>query len=216
MYDISFDNVINYNDATKLWNSGENLSLLSSNTYLAIEKRNIPGNLDFNTLYMNNLNLSNYTFELFLEQPSVTNFDVFIHDNYTDVSELIVPNSIQHFNFTVDPNIPASIDNTRFKIQYTSNSLSNNDLQSEDLFTIYPNPVQSNYINLSVNGGLERLTKVELFGLDGRKIQTIDVDNYALGHNLKLKIDNTLQNGTYILYIVADNRTEIEKILINR
>ena len=66
-----------------MWNSGENLSLLSSNTYLAIEKRNIPGNLDFNTLYMNNLNLSNYTFELFLEQPSVTNFDVFIHDKPT-------------------------------------------------------------------------------------------------------------------------------------
>jgi hypothetical protein len=78
---------------------------------------------------------------------------------------------------------------------------------------VYPNPVSSSAtIQFSIPHSSE--VKIELFDLQGRKIQTIAEGNYRSGnHQLEFEIEN-LPPGIYLLQLQTDSGIESQKLII--
>ncbi len=86
----------------------------------------------------------------------------------------------------------------------TPNTLSNNTIR-EDLFSIYPNPASSGYVNISATqpGSVQ----VSVFDILGKQIKTEKLTNN------RLNVTN-LNTGVYILKITQDQATITRKLVI--
>jgi hypothetical protein len=216
VYDNTYSNTTDNFDANKLWNNSDNLCIISNASYLSVEKRNIPTNSDVTALGLYNLSLDAYTFEAsyYADDPA---FSIFLVDNYTGQTEEILPDTDFSYAFTVDANIPGSVAADRFEIIYDTSTLSTVQNDTSANISVYPNPVDSNaiYISLAANA-LKTDLQIELFGLDGRLISAFEQSDYLSQDQIRLTIDKSIQNGTYLLHVTSQKNKSVKKIIINR
>ena len=76
----------------------------------------------------------------------------------------------------------------------------NNFINSENLFSIYPNPT-TDFIHLSSNYKLENVT-ANIYNSLGQKVIT------TKGNSLKTISINTLKSGSYFIQLITDNKTQ--------
>ncbi|MQP25667.1 cellulase family glycosylhydrolase [Flavobacterium sp. LMO8] len=83
----------------------------------------------------------------------------------------------------------------------SNSTLSNSEFISDKNFVIYPNP-SNNYFRIQSNDSID---SVELYALDGRKINVINQDNsYFTNH---------LNKGVYIVKIISNSKTYFKKLI---
>ena len=216
VYGNAYSNTTDNFDATKLWNNSDNLCIISNASYLSVEKRNTPTNTDVTALGLYNLSLDAYTFEASYYADD-TAFSIFLVDHYTNQTTEILPDTTFSYAFTVDPNIPESVATDRFELVYDTSTLSAEQNGVSNTFSVYPNPVTSNTIFVTSNPNeVDNEIRLELFTLDGRLVRQFKANDIENASKIKVNIDESLQNGTYLLHISNGKKTSVEKIIINR
>ena len=112
-----FSNVLDDNDAYKISNSAENVSLLRNGKLLSVERHNtITAN---DTFYLNvtNLRAQNYQWQLNLENMDHPGLSGFLQDNFINKSTALNLNGSNNIDFTVN-NVAGSYAADRFKIVF--------------------------------------------------------------------------------------------------
>jgi hypothetical protein len=203
----SGNNNVDDTDATKISNFNESLFLRNGTSNLSIEYRALPQLGDIQPLRLTGTtngsyqlrlyteNFTNSTIQLYLEDTQTTS----IYEIPTDGSEIIVP-----FEGVVsNSNNPI----TRFRLVYQS-TLDTQDPTKIGV-SIYPNPVDQGYLNISLDNNLSATTYA-LTNLLGQEVQS---------GNLML-LDNVINvskipKGVYFITIKQNEKNSSKKIIFN-
>jgi hypothetical protein len=212
VYDNDYSNSIDNLDAAKFWNYTDNMSIISNSSYLSVEKRNIPSENEKTPLLLDGLTLSSYTFEGYFYTEN-TDFDIYLHDNYTGENIDILPNTSFSYTFSIDPNIPETNSSDRFELVYGHSTLGiqNNDLNA---LTLFPNPLSKGESLVLQNISTTQIEQIEILNLNGQLLEVITPDTiYYSGNSAEILIKTTLNAGTYILKVISGKTTNTFKII---
>ena len=100
----------------------------------------------------------------------------------------------------------------RIKIKLGFSTAIKEDLFANN-FTVYPNPVKNNYINLK--GEFKNGDIIELVDLNNRSIYK-NIIKAEQGNSLKIDLHNDISNGLYLLKIIRENKVSATKIILQR
>jgi len=215
-FDSVYATSIDEYDAIKFWNYTDNLAILSNSNYISIEKRNVPSNGEITPLYLQGLTLNSYALEAYFYNDAPI-FKIYILDHYTGLTSEILPHQHFSYSFTVDANIPETLDANRFEIVYEDATLSSPVFYTINSFRVYPNPVITNEITIHLDGIKgEDTPKIELHSLEGRLLMRFDSFDSINENSLKLNIKSSLSNGAYLLSFKTKETRIVEKIIIQR
>jgi uncharacterized protein (DUF1501 family) len=91
--------------------------------------------------------------------------------------------------------------------------------QAKDIAAkVYPNPINDNVLHVELNGNYDRTQKIDMTLTDayGRRLMNIYSDGYATGEKIDLQIDNGIPNGIYFLTIMHNNRSFVQRLILQR
>jgi len=122
LFDNSFSNSVDRNDAQKLTNQDENIAINQGGTLLSIEKRQMYNAATEVQISTSNYVRQQYTVQLSWSNPVDNGFQAKLVDNYTNTSTPISFSGNTNYAFTVDNSIAASKASDRFKIVFLPNA----------------------------------------------------------------------------------------------
>lgn len=115
IYDDIYCNCVNWEDALKMTNPGENWGLVRSGTTLAVERRKLIAETDTTFIRMWNLQQRNFAIEVIGHNLTNTERIGYVRDNYNNVSTQINLDDTTYINFSVNSDSRTSAQN-RFSI----------------------------------------------------------------------------------------------------
>lgn len=206
----NYQNEINQNDATKVWNNEESFSILSnSQHYLAIEKRQYPQVDESLKFWIGNYTRQTYT--MMISQTNLEGYDVFFKDLYTGDS-VKLNQADQKIIFTVDSSIAESVASDRFEITFEPITLSTEEGQLENEIRLYPNPSSSGTTYIKHEANLSKDLKIDVYSLTGQKLEV--PLNRVSSTELKMNTAN-LVSGIYLIKLSHQGKTSTRKLVIN-
>lgn len=123
-YSDGFSNTVDFNDAWKLTNFGENFGIIRNGATLVIERRKRFQFSDTTSFRMWNMARRNYTIEVITLNCNHPNVTAFLEDKYLNTLTPVDCNGTTRINFTVDSD-PGSIQENRFRIFFKFNPFNN-------------------------------------------------------------------------------------------
>ena len=115
IYDDLYCNCVDYDDAWKLTNPGENWGLLRSNTTLVVERRKVIPSSDTTYIRMWNLQQRNYAMQVIARNLNHAGLSGYLKDSYTNTIVPLNLNDTTYIYFSVNAN-PVSGAQNRFNI----------------------------------------------------------------------------------------------------
>lgn len=197
-----YSNVVDSYDATKLFNSGENISVKNNNQNLSIERRYIPNHLETIQLQLDNTNEISY--QLKLDWTEIPNKDAYLMDSYLNTEELLITgNNSYNFIQNSTPN--------RFSIQFRDSSLSTAKHEKTSL-SVYPNPTVNGEFAVSLTGYNNEHVTISIYNTLGQRVyfETHQIINNQIHIKSNLKTA-----GIYTLQLTNKEIILTQKI-INR
>jgi hypothetical protein len=122
LFDNSFSNSVDRNDAQKLTNQDENISINQAGTLLSIEKRQLYNAATEIAISTSNYVRQQYTVQLSWSNPIDNGFQAQLVDNYTNATTPIAHSGNTDYSYTIDNAIAASKAGDRFKIVFVPNA----------------------------------------------------------------------------------------------
>ena len=119
-FDPSFTNQPGTEDAEKLQNSNEAISISNSGQSLSIDKRLLPQQQDTLFLTTTRLTRPQYTLQVFAQQLQGSGITAFLEDTYLDNRQPLSLADTNFISFTVNPGDPASAGPNRFRIVFSN------------------------------------------------------------------------------------------------
>ncbi|HEV8083886.1 MAG TPA: T9SS type A sorting domain-containing protein, partial [Chitinophagaceae bacterium] len=113
-----FSNVLDDNDAYKISNSSENVSLKRNGKLLSVERHNTITANDTFYLDLSNMKTQNYQWQLNMENLDQPGLRGFLQDNFTNANTSLNLNGINVVDFNVN-NVPGSYAAGRFIVVFT-------------------------------------------------------------------------------------------------
>ncbi|MFN2262523.1 MAG: T9SS type A sorting domain-containing protein, partial [Psychroflexus sp.] len=207
-FNANANNEVDFNDAKKLSNPGENLARLNNNDFLSLENRSIPTSETELDLAIYNFQNENYTLTLEIENFETHN--VFLNDRYTGEA-IILNDEINHFSFDVNPNIPESSAMDRFYLKLENTTLSIKDENFETGFTVYPNPVIND--QFTIQSKIKHLDSagVKLYNLYGQVVFSVK-SNFS-SDRIQIQTEK-FASGIYFVEIEHENHSFKKKIIV--
>jgi hypothetical protein len=157
-FDAGFDNQVNDMDATKLFNTGENLSIVRDGKKLVADRRAEIQRTD--TVYYNlgQLRIQQYQFEFIAANFSQNRLVAFLEDNFLHTSSVINLQDTTRIMFNVS-NVPGSYAADRFRLVFQQ---------------LIPTPVTITSISanrnidksISINWKVENETNMQLYTVE--------------------------------------------------
>jgi len=184
-------------DASKLANPGENYAI-NNNGFKSIDKQNIPTDGHQIELILLDYESSNYslTFDI-ANQPET--LSVYLNDDYLNKKTELTENTI--YDFTIDTNVPESIDRNRFHLSFQDVTLNNKNFDDSKV-SLYPNPVV-NQLQIKLPASV-KVNSVQIFNLLGQAVQTSE----------ESKIDvSELISGIYLVEVETSSGKVTKKII---
>jgi hypothetical protein len=206
-FNDSYSNALDVNDAGKMTNLDENLSVLVDNSRLSIGSFQTP---QINSIYPLNIDQYRYTnYTLVAQTENNTGLIPYLHDKFTaTISEI---NSTLNYNFSIDTNNNLSIASNRFEIIYSSTILANDSFNEQNI-VLYPNPSNTNDFNIQLPIGTSDYS-IKVYNSLG---QLLDVNLIETGTNiLKCKVSSDIVSGIYQVVITKDNASVVKKWIKN-
>ncbi len=117
-FDAAFSNQAGTEDATKMVNSAESISIMNNNTLLSIDARQMPQIDDTLFLNVTKLTKPQYTLQIFAHQMEGSSVQAVLQDAYLNSSEVLSLLDTNIILFNVNPAVPASADINRFRIVF--------------------------------------------------------------------------------------------------
>jgi hypothetical protein len=119
LYDDQYSNDVDWNDGTKMNNSGENWGLIRNGVSLAVERRRLVTGADTAYFNMWGMQQRNYRFEVKMYNFDATTQVAFVWDEFLRRITPVDFVNLTTIDFTVTAN-PASKAANRFKLIYTT------------------------------------------------------------------------------------------------
>ncbi len=90
--------------------------------------------------------------------------------------------------------------------------------ETEIAAEVFPNPLQNNVVHVVLKGNYDRTSAVEINLTDafGRRIYSFSQFGYEAEQQLDLTLDNAISNGLYFMTIVNNNRTYVQRLVVQR
>ncbi len=209
VYGPDYSNGIDQMDATKFWNYTDNMCILSNNSYLSVEKRNIPSGNEETTLNLFGFSLNQYHIEgrFYADDPS---FSIYLKDHYTGQTSEILPNINFSYAFSFDPGIPETMATNRFSLQYGHTTLAVNSHNFGDGFSLYPNPNSNGNFSIMTTQ-LSGDVQVEILNLLGQQVfvQNLTVE----GQQVNVTAEN-LSSGIYVVKLSQAGQIFSTKLMV--
>ena len=195
-------NAVNNADADKVWNFDERVALFNANNYLSIEKRATPVENDTLQIYTGNYQSDNYVWNVDI---SNINREAVLYDAYNDQDHPLNANATTNIAFTVDENLPGTVDPYRFLIVFQEETLSDENFERQKV-RIYPNPVNDGAFNIQ---GLPQLAgdqavSLTIYDLLGKQVYQKTLNNVQATEIISV---DKLNTGSYILELNTNNNT---------
>ena len=115
IYDDIYCNCVNWEDALKMTNPGENWGLMRSSTTLSVERRKFIPETDTSYIRMMNLQQRNYAIQIIGRNLAKTDRIAYLMDNYNNTRTSINLSDTNYINFSVNGDSRSSAQN-RFSI----------------------------------------------------------------------------------------------------
>lgn len=192
-------NAVEENDAYKLSNPGENISLFNTSSF-SIEHRAPVQDADFLTLRISQSIVgANYRLKLYTENFTFSG-TAYLQDLFLgNTTQISLDGSVFEYKYQITAN-SASIGN-RFKVIFKqNNTLSLESLDSSE-FNIYPNPVTSSeIINLQFNSKqVANNYTYQIISLLGQELAQGDL--VSSNGNAIIRLNSNLNTGVYLLML---------------
>jgi hypothetical protein len=218
VFSPSFSNGYDVNDAVKMMNPGENLSILSFGRNLTLECRNEVSLQDTIVLSLSNLRQQSYRLRFSARNMLSNKLDAYLLDTYT-MTELPIKNiDSTSIVFSVNSN-PAS-SGTRFKIFFkpkgTLMVLKPSQIQlvsiqikptithpnMEGNISVFPNPVKNGQANLIFSNKPKGTYQILLYSSSGQIIMKKTVTTTSFLSIIPIHFEKTLK-GNFIIKILS-------------
>ncbi|MBZ9778342.1 T9SS type A sorting domain-containing protein [Psychroflexus sp. CAK8W] len=209
-FNNNYDNEVNQNDATKVWNNEESFSILSNQAnYLAIEKRQYPEIGEKLKFWIGNYTSQDYT--MLVSLTEIEGYEVYIKDNYTgDILKL--DDGDNKFDFNVDSSISESSSSDRFEITFEPVTLGTENIEAENNFKLYPNPSSTGAVYIKYDAILGNEIETEVYSMIGKRMKV--TSNRVSNSEVKLNT-SSLSTGIYLVKLSNGSYTTTKKLVIN-
>ncbi|MEY3501885.1 MAG: hypothetical protein RL308_3558 [Bacteroidota bacterium] len=202
-FDTANSNSVDANDAEKMPNLDENMSVFVDNSKLSIASFQFPQSTTIYPLNITQYRYSNYT--LVAQLDNYNGLMPYIHDKLTQTYTEINPTV--NYNFSVDATNAVSSASDRFEIVYSTTVLNTPDFTNESV-ALFPNPSSSNYFNLQLPLGVSNYN-VKVYNTLG---QLVAVELIETGSNtVNCKVAANLSAGIYQVVIAKDTTIVVKK-----
>ncbi|WP_121667685.1 T9SS type A sorting domain-containing protein [Mesonia aquimarina] len=195
------------NDAPKMGNPDENLAIINGSKYLSLEYRSMPDEETELPLFFNQLRTSHYTFKI--EVSYIENYTAYFVDTYSEEEYELENNTANFVAFEIDESIEESFAPERFKIIFKENQLSISP-KSTISFTMYPNPLQGNQLNIISSIFEGNTTQVHIYNQLGQLVFNKNVQ----ANNKRLVLENlNLSSGLFVLQLKNEEGVFTKKLI---
>jgi hypothetical protein len=233
VWDRSFTNLTDQDDAIKMQNTAENVGILNSRKVLTLESRkNITGT-DTVQLHLKNLRRQNYHLRFHPKYFSEDIQNATLVDRFTNQSFGISKNDTSSFLFTINTNA-ASSDSLRFYIvlnakkrvqpiilaqtEQDQNEIVKNRLHpktSTQSVSAYPNPVSGNKLTLSVQNFEAGEYYFEIKNILGIVVKKMNLTVINDVENFNIELPKHTAKGVYYLQITNGLKDERLQLVVN-
>ncbi|MGJ8683498.1 MAG: T9SS type A sorting domain-containing protein [Nonlabens sp.] len=204
-FDTTFTNAIDQNDAPKITNLEENLSLLDAQNKLSIAARKIPIHGEMIQLHTSQLQTGTYEFQI--SPLALNGVDAYLKDYFTGNSTLLDTTAVTSYSFSIDNSNAQSSDVARFQIEFVNSTLSVNESAFAKAISLYPNPSNDGIITIQMPSEMI-LETVEIYNTLGQRLMTVEISKNE--HQIDL---SKLSKGVYLLKL-NDGANSISKKVI--
>lgn len=204
LFNDNYSNSVDSNDANKMSNLDETMSVLVDNTKLSIGSFQYPQESTVFPIIIDQYRYANYT--LVAKLDNYNGLIPYIHDKFSQTYTEV--NSTINYPFSVDQNNSFSSANNRFEVVYkTGSSLSIADFTTESV-SLYPNPSTNNGFNLELPLEADNVS-IKIYNMLGQEIAV--KLNETNSNTINCETATSLPAGLYQVVITKDNSKIIKK-----
>jgi hypothetical protein len=209
------DSITWQEDAMKLNNSSENISIDKNDHLISIEKRKFVNKNDTVVYNISQLHQQPYVLKLSANNLADPGLKASLYDNYTNISVPVNLSGLTTDNFTITADI-ASANSNRFKLIFNKDTLltDTNGGQQDDSIPVIKNVVyntlmQNGMLTLNWNNIPAGQYSISLFDNIGRLIFRTGVNVSSNNIQQNLMIGKNIAMGIYELEIISPNNERI-------
>jgi hypothetical protein len=217
-------------NAPKLWNFVENMSLYRNGKYLAIEFRPLPVLTD-TLFYRMYLKQQPYTLQIFARNVSTNKpIKAWLVDNYLKTKTALNLNDTTKYNFTPNPDTTSY--RNRFMIVFNKQFVAtpapvtkvvnqgspletgnaNSMAATAPGISVFPNPVTGNSFVLKLTNIKEDNYTVNLYSSKGALILVKNISYLKGNNNYTINLAPAMAAGTYTLQLLNSSGNAVESI----
>jgi len=209
VFDESFSNDVDENDAVKISNLDENAGMLNAGKLLSIQSRNLPTESDVIPLSHTQYRNTNYTYKVKVQ--GLENISAYLFDKYDNTRTPLQNGGETSVTFSVDLTEAASIATDRFDVVFGT-TLSNEETAFSNAVSVYPNPITENQFFIKLPAQEGESLRVKLVNLLGQEVYSKKL-NTADGI-AKIQPETALQSGIYLVTISNGSNTATKKLIV--
>lgn len=209
LFDTNGNNDVDANDAPDIPNLDENFSTNNNGVLLSIESRAAPIDQEEIQLEVNTYRDTNYT--IVAEGISIQNAIASLYDNYEDISTEIPQNGTINYDYSINSNIPQSIEGNRFKIVFEVETLSVGTSYLDNI-SMYPNPTDLGKFYINIPLGINDLN-ISIYNILGSKLYS--GNGFAGGSKITIDTDDKLNVGTYLVEFKSKGKTTYKRLVVD-
>nr|WP_315140964.1 T9SS type A sorting domain-containing protein [uncultured Flavobacterium sp.] len=204
LFNDNYSNTVDSNDANKMSNLDETMSVFVDNTKLSIGSFQYPQESTVFPIIIDQYRYANYT--LVAKLDNYSGLIPYIHDKFSQTYTEV--NSSVNYTFSVDASNVQSSANNRFEVVYkTGSSLGIPDFTTETV-SLYPNPSTNNGFNLQLPLEANNVN-IKIYNILGQEIAV--KFNDINSNTIHCETASSLPAGLYQVVITKDNSKIIKK-----
>ena len=201
-------NGIEANDAAKLGNIDETLSIVNGGHYLSIETRDLPQIGEVIPFYLSNYRQEDYVFRINLN--NINGVTAYLVDEYLGTQTPLVNNEENVISFNVNEADEESVSPTRFSITFADSNLANTTIDKNS-FALYPNPTNTGEFTIQLAGSSADRLEVKVFDMLGKQVYGKQFETFE--NQIKVT-EVALQTGIYLVQLNQKGKTYTQKLIV--
>ncbi len=211
VFDAAYNKAVDADDAIKFGNPGANFAVETGSKILAVEGTQPVTDKDVIQFRMWNMQNQDYKLEFVAGNMNAKGLYASLEDSYLNTSKEIDLKGTTRINFTVDGN-PASAAANRFKIVFSKNKPLINDVIKSS-YTIAPNPVEGEIVNLMFNNLPSGKYNIRIIGAEGQSVTVKAINHQGGDSKQSIALPAGVASGNYQVEIIAPGNTKTVKQL---
>lgn len=209
VFDKAYSKVVDKNDALKLENTGESLSILSNGKKLAVEAAPaLTGNREI-AFDITNMKQQEYTLEF--KALNIKDATAYLEDNYLNTKTKVDLNTVTKINFTVTGDALSAAPQ-RFKLTLNTATVAS---EGKQIIKISPNPVEGGIMNIQFTQQAKGRYTIRLVDLNGRTVYSTYTEHAGGNAAHTVPLSQGIAAGSYNAVITGPGKTRlVQKILL--